>query len=277
MKREITKTIGMLLILLCLSGCETYQARIHADSLRGQEIDKGGTIAILSTLPDHASIIPKRHVATDSWHINRHIEHWIHVRLKRNPRFRVIRLSGTWVRAHWKPSDEHAEFGLQTSNEKVEPIRIEPLVPSIGTRLVLVVGPRYIHGAIPLPPGGVLAPGWLTVEIIGQLLWTRRGLHGEGLGYGVFQSRFLDERDAYNYVFLYMWLFNGKSGSLIASTECRDRSTRLDDANRGNPKVKKLWIHRRGPISFQNWADTKMQIMTLTKKAVTQCLHKLSL
>ena len=264
----------VFLVLASLGSCATGQAPLSEHAWQAREIARGGTLTVFSLLPHRATIIPKRFVDTSRWQINRQIVNWVDQDLRPDKKVTVILHPPAWVHAYEDAPRGNSGFGLSEHARKTEPYWIEPLLTKMGSRLVLVVVPRDFTNH------SILEEVLLGFGLVGASTWElipHQGFTGKGLGYGVVQGKILDARYAQSDVALRLWLYSGISGSLIASTTCEKQATRLDDADRTEPEVKKLWIHRHGPIAQNNWNYTKSQILRLAKEAVASCLHHLKL
>jgi hypothetical protein len=264
----MTFRVVLLAGLLLLGGCATSGA------WRVPKLPKGETLAVVSLLPDTASVVnddtvfspdPVRLFSTGTWHINVLNERWAIRTLHHQGQFRILDRPERKVRRHFGIVQPRSDLHFSRPD-----LTIKQLIDSTGTNLVLVIGPALGVTENVMATTPLLMFGAIGGAIAGA------SYHFIGPGYGVLQSVFLDTRSASNFVALRMWLLDGRSGTVIASTTCKRYSVRFN-TGKTNPKVKALWIHHKGPVSRKNWASVHAGIRVLMKKTEASCLSNLNL
>ena len=264
---------ALVLALVSMSGCATDTVGVS----RLLKLYPTNTLSVLTLLPDVATVVvdhgatskdPLRLVPATSWGVNPAARRSVLNALEKQSRFRVRESLPPGVQ-QWL-SGATVREGIALNPKTLA--RIRKPVSEMRTNLVLVLAPGMIFAK------GVYTMGSMSAifgPVVGYLV--SGGVRPEGLGYGVVQTEFLDTRSAVNTVALKAWVLDREEGTVIAKTSCVARSTRLNGVGKTNPKVKALWIHRKGAIAPANLAYTKTEILKLTQKAVGCVLHALKL
>ncbi len=268
MTQPLLRPVVLLAACLLLGGCATSGA------WRVPKLPKGETLTVLSLLPETASVVsddtvfspdPVRLFPTGTWHINVLNERWAIRTLRHQGQFRIIDRPERKVRRHFGTVQPRSDLHFSKPD-----LTVKQLMGSTGTNLVLVIGP-----ALGVEENASTAAPLMMFGAIGGAI-AGASIHFIGPGYGVVQSVFLDMRSASNFVALRMWLLDGRTGTVIASTDCKQYSLRFNNG-KTNPKVKALWIHHKGPVSRTNWSSVHVGIRMLMKQTEASCLGNLNL